>query len=269
MSKKIGVFDSGLGGLTVLKELQREMPEEDFYIFGDTKNMPYGIRPGDEIEELTFSAFEKLKEKGLKAFVIACNTATVYGLDKVKSSTQMPVVGVIEPGVMEALDNDLEKVLVLATEATIKSGLIQKLLKEQKPSIEVEGIGAPEMVLAVEKGLANTEEARKIVYSYLDQASIDPDGVMLSCTHFPALENFIVDYYKEKGKDIKIINPARKCAQIIKKELKEKGLLQDSDHKGQVEFYTSGDLDTYKKIGNLILSNSLKIDEVENLWHTT
>lgn len=265
MTNKIGVFDSGLGGLTVLKELYKEMPEEDFCIFGDTKNMPYGTRPGKEIEDLSYKAFKKLEDLGLKAFVIACNTATVYSLDKISSSTDMPVVGVIEPGVMAALDKDLEKVLILATDATIKSGLIQKLLKERKPSIEIEGMGAPDMVLAVEHGLANTEEGRKIVYSYLDQAKIDPDGVMLSCTHFPALENFIVDYYKERGKDIIIINPAKKCAEIIKEDLRREGKLENPGHVGKVEFFTSGDLDTYKEIGNLILGDSLTIDEVKNL----
>lgn len=265
MNKKIGVFDSGLGGLTVLKELYKAMPDEDFCIFGDTKNVPYGIRPGYEIESLSYAAFKKMEQMGLKAFVIACNTATVYSLKKISSSTDIPVIGVIEPGVMSALENDLEKVLVLATEATIRSGLIEKLLKEGKPSIEVEGIGAPKMVLAVENGLGHSEKGRKIVHSYLDQAKIDPDGVMLSCTHFPVLQDFVVDYYKERGKDIKIIDPAKKCAEIIKGELVREGMLTSEKDKGKVEFFTSGDLDSYKKIGNVILGDTLTINEVKNL----
>lgn len=265
MNKKIGVFDSGLGGLTVLKELYKAMPDEDFCIFGDTKNVPYGIRPGDEIESLSYAAFKKMEQMGLKAFVIACNTATVYSLKKISSSTDIPVIGVIEPGVISALENDLEKVLVLATEATIRSGLIEKLLKEGKPSIEVEGIGAPKMVLAVENGLGHSEKGRKIVYSYLDQAKIDPDGVMLSCTHFPVLQDFVVDYYKERGKDIKVIDPAKKCAEIIKGELAREGMLTSEKDKGKVEFFTSGDLDSYKKIGNVILGDTLTINEVKNL----
>lgn len=265
MNKKIGVFDSGLGGLTVLKELYKAMPAEDFYIFGDTKNVPYGTRPGEEIESLSYSAFKKLENLGLKAFVIACNTATVYSLEKISKSTDIPVVGVIEPGVMSALENDLEKVLVLATEATIRSGLIEKLLNEGKPSIEVEGIGAPKMVLAVENGLGKSEEGRQIVYSYLNQVKIDPDGVMLSCTHFPVLQDFVVDYYKEKGKDIKIIDPAKKCAEIIKEELERQGMLAPAEYQGSVEFFSSGDLESYKKIGNVILGDTLTINEVKNL----
>lgn len=265
MNKKIGVFDSGLGGLTVLKELYKAMPNEDFCIFGDTKNVPYGTRPGHEIESLSYAAFKRMEDLGLKAFVIACNTATVYSLDKISNSTEIPVVGVIEPGVIAALDNNLEKVLVLATDATIRSGLIEKLLKEGDPSIGVEGLGAPEMVLAVENGLANTEEGRQIVYSYLDRVKIDPDGVMLSCTHFPVLQDFILDYYRAKGKDIKIIDPAKKCAEIIKGELEKQGMLAPAENQGSVEFFSSGDLESYKKIGNVILGDTLTIDEVKDL----
>ena len=257
MDKRIGVFDSGLGGLTVLKELVNLLPEENFFIFGDTANMPYGVRESEDIKNLTADGYKKLNELGLKALVIACNTATVHGLDALKAETDIPVIGVIEPGVLSALESGCEKVLVLATEATIKSELIQNLLKENNPNIEVEGIGAPDMVLAVENGQANTEEGRKVVYKYLDMATINPECVMLSCTHFPALEHFVVDYYKEKGKDIKIVNPARKCAEILKSELEKRDDLNKSDEKGLMDFYTSGDLDSYKKGGNSILGEDL------------
>ncbi len=265
MEKRIGVFDSGLGGLTVLKELIELMPEENYYVYGDTKNMPYGVRQEEDIRELTVDGYKKLTAMGIKALVIACNTATVHGLKAIQEITDIPVIGVIEPGVMSATECGCEKVLILATEATIKSGLIQRLLKEKNPSVEVEGIGAPEMVLAVENGQANTEEGRQIVYKYLDTKSIKPTCVMLSCTHFPALEHFIVDYFKEKGKEIKTINPARKCAELLQIELDKRGTLNKSEEKGNIEYFTSGDLENYKEIGNSILGKEL-IKEVKSIW---
>lgn len=265
MEKRIGVFDSGLGGLTVLKELVRELPEENYFVFGDTKNMPYGVRESKDICNLTEEGFNKLYEKGIKALVIACNTATVHGLENLQSKTDIPVIGVIEPGVLSATNAGCENILVLGTEATINSGLIQRLLKEKNPNVKVEGIGAPEMVLAVENGEAQTEIGRKVVYKYLDQSNIEPDCVMLSCTHFPALEHFIIEYYHEKNKMIKIINPAKKCAELVKEALEDRNELNESDEKGLIEYYTSGDTDSYTKGGNAILGGEILIRETNNL----
>lgn len=265
MNNRIGVFDSGVGGLTVLKELVKLMPNEDYYVFGDTQNMPYGIKSPEEIEELTYKAFKKLEAKGLKAFVIACNTATVYGLNKIKEDTDIPVIGVIQPGIEAAMEEDLKNVLILATDATINSGRIQSLLKEVNNNINVEGIGAADMVLAVENGLANTDEGKKVVYSYLDKAKIRPDGVMLSCTHFPVLKNFIEDYYKEKGADVKLIDPAKKCAELIKEELEACKNLNESNEPGQISYFTSGDVDKYRENGNIILNGTIVIEETNKL----
>lgn len=265
MEKRIGVFDSGLGGLTVLKELVKEMPDENYYVFGDTANMPYGVRESQDICNLTESGFNKLNSLGIKALVIACNTATVHGIENLQKKTNIPVIGVIEPGVISAIDMNCENILILATEATVDSGLIQRLLKERNPNINVEGVGAPDMVLAVENGESRTDKGREVVYKYLDKASINPDCVMLSCTHFPALEHFVIEYYKEKEIDIKTVNPAKKCAELVKEALESKNELNKSNDKGLIEFYTSGDAKKYTEEGNSVLGGEIVIKETKNL----
>jgi glutamate racemase len=264
MDRRIGVFDSGVGGLTVLKELVKKMPNEKYFYLGDTANVPYGVRESEDIARLSVDAYKKLENLGIKMLVIACNTATVHGLEAIKKVATVPVIGVIEPGVRAALDSGIENVLVLATNATVNSGLIQNMLKDSKPDINVEGIGAPEMVLAVEEGHSNDEIGEKIVNNYLDSAEINPDGVMLSCTHFPALEHFVVDYYKKKGKDICIINPAKNCAEETFDILDGKGELRKTGE-CDIDFYATGDIDKFIYSGNMVLGGDIIIEEAKNL----
>lgn len=264
MKERIGVFDSGVGGLTVLKALTKRMPNENFYYFGDTKNVPYGPRASEDIACLSLDAYNKLKSLGIKLLVIGCNTATVHGLKAIEEKADIPVIGVIDPGVTAAKEKGCKKVLILATDATINSGLIQSLLKEQVDDIEIEGIGAPEMVMAVENGDSENEKGKLAVEKYLKKAKIDPDCVMLSCTHFPALENFIIEYYEEKGKKINIINPAEKSAEIAEKLLKDLGKLE-LEGGGKIEYFASGDLEKFTSSGNLVLGGDLIIKETKNL----
>lgn len=264
MGKRIGVFDSGLGGLTVLKELIKEFPNESFYYFGDTKNNPYGTKMPYEIKDLSLNAFKKLEELGIKALVIACNTATVYGLDAIREATDIPVVGVIDSGVQAAIEKNGENIIVLATNATINSNIFQKKLKNFNDQISVQGIGCPKMVQLVEDGDFASDNARKIVCDYLDTSELDVDTVMLSCTHFPVLKNLVEDYFKEKNKVVNIIDPAVKTGKVLREELESRDLLTGLLER-KVDFYTSGDIEALKEFGNKILDGIMEIEEVENL----
>lgn len=264
MDKRIGVFDSGVGGLTVLKSLVEKMPNEDFYYFGDTKNVPYGPRTPEDIGNLSVNAYKKLKELGIKMLVIGCNTATVHGLEPIKKIADIPVIGVIEPGVLAAKEKKCKNIVILATDATINSGLIQSLLKEEIDNPNIQGIGAPDMVMAVENGDSSNERGREAVNKYLNKIDIDPDCIMLSCTHFPALEHFIKDFDKFKNKGIEIINPAEKVAESAFKILKDSGNLK-SDGVGKIDYFTSGDLDKFMESGNLVLNGALLIKETNSL----
>lgn len=265
VEKRIGVFDSGVGGLTVLKELVKIMPYENFYYFGDTANVPYGIKTSEEIAELSVNAYRKLEELGIKLLVIGCNTATVHGLEAIEKVANVPVIGVIKPGVLSAKKHGCDKIIILATEATINSCVIQKLLKKNNKDILVQGIGAPDMVMAVESGNSRNEKGREIVYRYLDKGEFDPNGVMLCCTHFPALEHFIRDYYQEKDVDVTIIDPAEMVSKIAVAKLEEMGKLNKGDEKGKITYYTSGDKTRFKESGNMVLDGDLIISEVNNL----
>lgn len=200
----------------------------------------------------------------IKALVISCNTDTVYGLEPIRRATDIPVVGVIDPGVQSVIEKNDENIIVLATNATINSNIFQNKLKTHNDKINVQGIGFPEMVQLVEDGDFNSENARKVVYGYLDQAEIDGDTVILSCTHFPVLKKLVEEYFEEKGKPVNIIDPAVKTAQILREELESKNLLADGEER-KVGFYTSGDTEALKEFGNKILEGIMGIEEVENL----
>ncbi len=264
MDKRIGVFDSGVGGLTVLKSLVEKMPHENFYYFGDTKNVPYGPRTPEDIENLTVNAYKKLKELGIKMMVIGCNTATVHGLKSIQKIADIPVIGVIEPGVIAAKEKKCKNIVILATDATINSGLIQSLLKEEMENPNIQGIGAPDMVMAVENGDSDNEKGREAVNKYLSQIDIDVDCIMLSCTHFPALEHFILESDKLKNKGIEIINPAEKVSELAFEILRSSNNLK-SEGLGEINYFASGDLDKFTESGNLVLNGELFIKETNSL----
>lgn len=264
MEKRIGVFDSGVGGLTILKALVDFMPNEKFYYFGDTKNVPYGTKTPEEIAELSVEAYKKLKSLGIKFLVIGCNTASIHGLKAIEEIADIPVVGVIGPGVIAAREKGLKKILILATDATIDSGVLQSLLKENNEGVKVEGIGSPDMVMAVENGNSHNEEGRKATYKYLDMASIEPDCVLLSCTHFPALTKFVADYFEEKGRSVCILSPADKCAEIAKNALEKLGQLNEIGEL-EIDYFCSGDLRKFEDSGNILLDGDLVVREVKSL----
>lgn len=265
MDRPIGVFDSGVGGLTVLKSLVELMPLEDYVYLGDTKNNPYGVKTPDEIRELSLNVYYKLRKLDIKMLVIACNTATVHGLKAVKEVADIPVVGVIDPGVSSALESNCQNILIIATDSTIDSNLIQDKLTHMDPKLNIEGIGCPDLVTVVEEGNAKNDIGKNTVKYYLDQADINPDCVMLSCTHFPPLSDHINEYYNNK---VKLINPAQKSAEIAKTRLKEKNLLKIKDKAkkdSKIDFYTSGNIENFEKSGNVVLDGDIIISDAKQL----
>lgn len=264
-NEKIGLFDSGVGCLSILVELIKELPNESFCVFGDSINNPYGVREDKEITRLSVEAFKKVEGLGIKACVVGSNTSTIYALEDIKKSTDIPVIGVIEPGINAAIKSGCENILIMGTPATIKSEFIKNKLLKTNPILNIEGIATPIMEDLAEEGKAKTNKAKDVVYKYLDSVKIIPDCVMLSCTHFPIFEDIIKDYYKEKGKDVIIINPAKSTALDLRRVLEDHNLLSDEDNTQKIEFYTSGDKEIYKNTGNLFLDGKYIIEEVKNI----
>ncbi len=265
MEKKIGVFDSGVGGLTVLKSLVEILPNESYVYFGDTGNIPYGPKTTDEIAELSVEAYKKLKEFDVKMMVIACNTATIHGLEAIRKVADIPVIGVIDPGVDTVIESGCRDVLIIGTDATVNSKAIENKLLDKDSTLNIEGIGCPDMVLAVEDGNSNNEKGRAAVEKYLSMASKTPGCVLMACTHFPALEKHILDYYNERGEKVLAVNPAKKTAETAKEILESTDQLSESKEKGTVEFYSSADQEKFTSSGNIILGESVTIEETKEI----
>lgn len=227
----IGVIDSGIGGITVLRELLRACPGEHFIYIGDDANSPYGTRTAEEIQQLSLNLIRHPKLEGIKALVVACNTITACALDVIEQNFEGEVVGVIEPGVEAALANTKNnKVGILATTATVESQVFDNAFKAQNPQIELTSVGAPKLHEYAENNLdlilnAPTSEIKQCVVDHM-KPFIDAgcDTILLACTHFPPYENLIRDIV---GPDVNIIAPSINTAETLRTILEANNLTNE------------------------------------------
>ena len=233
----IGVFDSGVGGISVLKELVSLMPNENFIYFGDSKNAPYGTKSFDEIEKLTVENAKYLKNKGCKAIVIACNTETSAGGKAVREMLDIPVIG-IEPALKPAaLMCEHPKVAVMATPLTLKLEKFANLMEKFDDNAVIYTVECPEIVGFVEKGILQGAEIENCIRKYFEPLKgVKLDGIVLGCTHYPFVKNVIK---KVVGEDVKLFDGGKGTAKELLRRLNEKNLLSDRKEKGKVEFVNS------------------------------
>ena len=219
-SRPIGVFDSGVGGLTVAREVMRQLPDENIVYFGDTARVPYGSKSKDNIIRYCRQIIRFLLTKDVKAIVIACNTATALALDVVQKEFELPIIGVIEPGARAAVMESRNKNIgVIGTEATISSQMYTKVIQGMDPEMKVYGKPCPLFVPLVEEGFKKHQVTDEIIDYYL--ASLkqsDIDALILGCTHYPLLRSKIKEYVGEK---ITLVNPAYETALDLKRILQE------------------------------------------------
>ncbi|MGX4598170.1 glutamate racemase [Faecalimicrobium sp. JNUCC 81] len=258
-NRPIGVFDSGLGGLTVLKEIMKILPNEDMVYFGDTARVPYGSRSKDTIIKYTFQAINFLLSKNVKAIVIACNTATARALKEANEKYDIPIIGVIEAGARTAAYSTKNKVVgVIGTEGTITSKAYNLEIGKIDKDIKIIDRACPLFVPIVEEGWSNTDIASLTAKRYLDDLiKQDIDSLVLGCTHYPILKRTIGEVVGEK---IKLVNPAKETAIDLKGILEKQGLMNETKSKALYEYYVS---DIPEKFAN-IAGEFLK-KEIENI----
>ncbi len=235
----VGVFDSGLGGISVLRELVKELPGEDFLYFGDSANAPYGSRSTEEIRRLTIDNAEMLFALGIKALVIACNTATSAAIEDLRSQYPDRIIIGIEPALKPAVSNfPGGKILVMATEATLREKKFSALLDLHDQSCRICKCPCPELVRFVERGELDSPALHRVLLKELT-AHLDPlpDAVVLGCTHFPFLKTAI---QKVVGPQCPLLDGSLGTAKETKRRLQEKALLS-SNAQGHVTFRNSSE----------------------------
>ena len=256
----IGVFDSGIGGLTVLKEIMEVLPNEDIIYFGDTARVPYGPRSKETVTKYTFQCIEFLLSKNIKAIVIACNTATARSLKYAQEKYDIPIIGVIEAGARTAATvTQNRKIGVIGTEGTINSKAYEKEIEKLDKNIEIVGKACPLFVPLAEENWCETDIAELTAKKYLEEIKdCNIDSLVLGCTHYPLLINTIA---KVMGSEIKLVNPARETAKDLKNVLLQNELLRDSNQNVKYEYYVSDEPTKFINIGENFLKK--EIDNIE------
>lgn len=262
----IGVFDSGVGGLTVAREIMRNLPKEDIVYFGDTARVPYGSKSKDNIIRYSRQIINFLKTKNVKAIVIACNTASALALDTVKEEFDIPIIGVVEPGARAALAvTQTKKIGVIGTEATVRSSMYEQIIQGSRPDVQVVAKACPLFVPLVEEGFKKHHVTDEIIDYYLaDMRESDIDALILGCTHYPLLRSKIREYVGEK---ITLVNPAYETAMDLQKLLQEHDMENpdiEGDH-GSYSFYVSDAADKFKQFANSILPYDIETTKQINI----
>lgn len=259
-SAVIGIFDSGIGGLTVANAIRQSLPGESIIYFGDTAHLPYGEKSAESIIAYSKEISNFLLSKNCKAIVIACNTASSIAYEAVKKIVQGKalVINVIDPVVNFVAKNFSQKNIgVIGTKATIRSDIYSKKLKERNSSLMVSSLATPLLAPMVEEGFFNNKISRTIINSYLSRPKIkNIDALILACTHYPLIRPEIEEYYNHK---IKIIDSAEIVASFVLKELKKKKLLKKSG-KAQQHFFVSDFTPSFEKSTKLFFKGKIKLE---------
>ena len=261
----IGIFDSGLGGLTVTKAIRERCPNENLLYFGDTARVPYGNKSQKLVREYSLEIANFLIGKGAKFLVVACNTASALALDYLKEKIDIPVLGVIEPGVNAALNiTQNNRVGVIGTLATIQSRAYQELLREKQPGIQVFDQPCPLFVPLVEEGWLDEPATRLIAETYLSEmAKADVDALILGCTHYPLLKpllRLVVDG------NTTLVDSAETVADRLAESLEQTSLTSSSKSKGKLDIFVSDFPARFESVAKRFLGHSL---EQVSLVHLT
>ena len=248
----IGVFDSGVGGLTVAREIMRNLPSEKIVYFGDTARVPYGSKSRDTVIRYSRQIIHFLKEQQVKAIVIACNTASAFALDAVQHEQDIPVLGVIGAGAKVAAEETVNKrVGVIGTVGTVGSGIHEAYLKKLDPEITVIGKACPLFVPLVEEGWLHDPVTVEVANRYLQELKDkDVDTLILGCTHYPLIREVIQKHLP----GVFVYDGGFGTAKQTKRRLEERGLLSDRESGGKVEIFNSRNTEEILELSRRLLN---------------
>lgn len=246
-NRPIGVFDSGVGGLTVVKEVMKVMPHENIVYFGDTARLPYGSKSKEAVTKFSKQDVRFLLTKDVKAIIVACNTASSNSLDALQAAFDVPIFGVIEAGVGEALRaTKNNRIGIIGTAATVRSGAYKDMICQKNAEISVFSKACPLFVPLAEEGWTENEVATLTAKSYLAELMEKKvDSVVLACTHYPLLKRCIGEVI---GEDVKLVDPARATAKQVKRYLQTNEILNESQIDGSRHFFLSDKTDMFTSI---------------------
>jgi glutamate racemase len=264
-SLPIGVFDSGVGGLTVLHAIRETLPNEDLVYLGDTARLPYGTKSPASICRYASQATARLRERGIKLLVVACNTASAVALEALREQMEpVPVVGVVEPGAVAAVESSPGgKHLVLATEATVILGAYRDAINKRDPDAEVRELACELLVSLAEEGWTDGAIAEDVVRRYLEpleEMAFEPDSIILGCTHFPLLREAIGNVVTA---ETMIVDSASTTAAVTAQLLEENGLLTEQESAGELHLLATDGATRFARVGGRFLGKDLSVHDVE------
>lgn len=261
----IGIFDSGIGGLTVANAIATALPQEDFIYFGDTAHLPYGDKSSDTIRYYSLRIAKFLLDQNCKMVVVACNSASTAAsqvlLDFFQENTHF--VNVVDPLVQACLNKSYSKVGVIATKATIGSGVYQKALKDGQDKLDVHALATPLFVPMIEEGFVHNQISQSIIENYLkDPGFQNMDALLLACTHYPLIKSSIQAYL---GPQIEIMESSEVAADMVKQILTEKHLLNPGPQQGKHKFFVSDLTDSFRQTAEHFYGEAIQLEHLP-LW---
>lgn len=261
----IGIFDSGIGGLTVANAINSLLPKERLIYFGDTAHMPYGDKSPEAIKYYSLKIGQFLLDQNCKAIVIACNTASSLGFDDLNGliKGRIPLINVIDPTVEYIISHKkLKNIGVIGTKATIKSNVYARKIKEKKSDLIVESLATPLLAPMIEEGFFNNNISKTIINSYLSKTKLKKvDALVLACTHYPLIKKEITEFYK---RDITILDSGEIVAEYVKKILSKNKLLS-TKRVGEHQFYVSDFTSSFEKSTKIFFKEKIHL-ELKNIW---
>ncbi|MFD2257115.1 glutamate racemase [Luteolibacter algae] len=251
----LGFFDSGVGGLTVVRAVQDLLPRENVIYLGDTARLPYGSKSPETIRQFSDEDVGFLLGKGVKAIVVACNTATAHALPMLQQKYRVPILGVIEPGVEAALaDGEAERVGIIATRGTIGSHAYQHALATRKTGLMIHGVATPLLVPLIEEGWITESVTKEILSKYLEPLMAKGiDTLMLACTHYPLLVPVLKEILPT---EVRLVDSATTCAEHLQKMLIDMELLSERNEEGDLEIYLTDLSEQFEDLARRFLSRA-------------